>query len=74
MVAEKFPSWVECTTCSNDLPGGGRRSNLLGGWLVVTAAKGTGMNGIILKPRYERLLHCLTGWYLPVNMETPCAK
>jgi hypothetical protein len=31
MVAEKFPSWVECTTCSDDLPGSaGRRNQLLG--------------------------------------------
>jgi hypothetical protein len=30
VVAAKFPSWVECTTCSNDLPGrSGRRSPLL---------------------------------------------
>jgi hypothetical protein len=31
-IAAKFLSWIECTTCSNDLPGGGRRNQLLGGW------------------------------------------
>jgi hypothetical protein len=25
-------AWVECTACSNDLPGSGRRNQLLGGW------------------------------------------
>jgi hypothetical protein len=61
-IAAKFPSWVECTTCSNDLPGKGRRNQLLGGW-GGSAAKDTGMNGILLKPRHERLLQFLTGWY-----------
>jgi hypothetical protein len=72
-VAEKFSSWVECTTCSNDLPGSGGRNQLLGGWFCGKGHWDEWMNGILLKLRYERLLQFLTGWYLPVEMEKPCA-